>query len=580
MPFRPRTDRWATVLICALVVLIVFAASCGLSNSSSDDPDDNDDDDTDTGCGGAVSTELPLRIQMSSDGLRLVTGLGSQKDLYDFDKIHTIALTFSQSDWWTRLTNNYSSATLLPAQLTYDGTTLAGNVGVRFKGFTSYNQNRTQKKSFHIDLDYEVSTQDINGFNDIILNCAFEDDSFMREVVYEHVNQRYIPAVANNYVELTINGESWGLYINSQALDNNFIKAWFTSTDGTRWRAKPVNGEGGGFGTGTSALNDLGTTQASYTPYYTLKRACVDSPWDSLVSVCNVLADTSAANMETEAGKVLDLDRTLWFLALENVFTDEDSYINKGSTDYYLFWDIVSGLMTPLEIDGNSTLMSNYVSWSPFRNSNNANFPLLYRLLNAPALRQRYLAHLRTILSESFNVDQMTALIDACAAKVDARISADPKKMMTYAEYLSAVSSLRSIVADRYDVLMANTEIKASGLTVSDASWEAGGAAWVMPSSSQPVTIKAAVSGSMGVQGVYAYVGEGVIGPFVKYELKDDGASGDGAANDGLFGAVLTARASGTRVRFYIEAVAADTAGTRTYEPAGAAHDVFTWLVQ
>jgi len=490
------------------------------------------------------------------------------------------SLVFSQSNWWTLLTNNYRSGTEIPAEMIYDGATLAANVGVRFKGFTSYNQNKTEKKSFHISLDYSVTGQDINGYNDLILNCAFGDDAFMREVIYEHANQLYIPAVANNYVELTINGVSWGIYVNSQQLDTNFIKEWFPSTDGTRWRAKAPSGGTGGFGTGRSALNFLGTTEASYTPFYTLKRSCVSSPWDSLISVCNVLANTASASLEDEISNVLDLDRTLWFLALENIFTDEDSYIQKGADNYYLYWDITSGLMTPLEIDGNSTLLSNYVNWNPFRNATNANYPLLYKLLNVPAIRQRYLAHLRTILSETFNVANMTSLIDACASKIDSHISSDPKKMMTYAKYLSAVWALKSLVSTRYNTLSSNSEVNVSGLTISDADWKVGGTSWASPSSSEAVTINAAVSGSMAVSGVNAYVGEGIVGPFTRYELLDDGKNGDGTANDGVYGLVLSARKSGTRVRFYVEAVAGDSAGTRTYYPAGAAHDVFTWVVQ
>ena len=213
--------------------------------------------------------------------------------------------------------------------------------------------------------------------------------------------------------------------------------------------------------------------------------------------------------MEEAVSQELDLDRTLWFLALENVFTDEDSYINKGGTDYYLYWDVTSGLMTPIEYDGNSTLLANYASWSPFRNATNQNFPLLYRLLNVPAIRQRYLAHIRTILDESFNVARMTELIDAYAAQIDPYIAADPKKMMSYAEFVSGVSSLKSTISSRYNTLSDNSEIAVRGLDVTGAGWAVGGLAWATPSASDAVTISATVSGSAGVAAVYAYVGEG-----------------------------------------------------------------------
>jgi hypothetical protein len=585
---KKRPDCWYVLLSVLLIVLVIVSMSCSISektgsdsDSDSDDHDDKDDAQPDSECDQNEDiNDLPARIRVSSDGLRLVTGLGFPKDFYDFSVIRTIRLAFSQSNWWTQLTNNYQSETEIPAQLSYDGTTLASSVGVRFKGATSYMQNRTEKKSFNISLDYEDADQNIEGFNDLNLNCAFGDDTFMREVVYEHINQIYVPAVAVNYVELYINNVYWGIYINSQQIDKNFYKAWFPSTNGTGWRAKSPTGGLGGFGTGKSGLNYLGTTSASYTPYYTLKKYCVSDPWASLIDVCAVLANTTTAEMEEAVSKVLDLDRTLWFLALENVFTDEDSYIHKGGEDYYLYWDITSGLMTPIEYDGNSVLLQQYSSWSPFRNANNSAFPLLNKLLNAPGIRQRYLAHIRTILRESFNLSNLANMIDAYASKISPYVSADPKKMMSYTAFQSAVSTLKSLVNTRYNNLMANSEINVSDLTVTDVQWKVGGSPWAAPSSSDAVTINAAVAGGMGVSGVYAYVGGGVVGPFTKYALLDDGRNGDGGAGDGVYGVILQPRNSGARVRFYVEAVASDSAGTRTYYPSGAAHDVFTWVVR
>ncbi|MDD8027645.1 MAG: hypothetical protein PHI34_14175 [Acidobacteriota bacterium] len=40
------------------------------------------------------------------------------------------------------------------------------------------------------------------------------------------------------------------------------------------------------------------------------------------------------------------VDRALWFLACENVFDDEDSYIWKGGTDYYIYWEVETGRIT------------------------------------------------------------------------------------------------------------------------------------------------------------------------------------------------------------------------------------------
>jgi hypothetical protein len=480
------------------------------------------------------------------------------------------------------MTANYSSETEIPAAMSYNGVALAANVGVRFKGDTSYTQNKTEKKSFNISIDYEDLEQKVEGYKNLNLNCAYADDTFLREIPYEAVNQSYIPALANNYVDLYINGTYWGIYINSQQEDDAFIKEWFLTNNGTRWRAKAEssgNGGGGGFGTGKSGLNDLGTSTSSYEPYYTLKDANKDDPWTDLVKVCTTLDDTStSANTAIEG--ILDVDRALWFLVCENVFDDEDSYIYKGGTDYYIYWEVETGRLTPLEYDGNETMRTNYTSWSPFYNATNANYPLLYKLLAVSRFRQRYLAHMRTMLDERFNPTYMNALIDEHAGLIDSYIQADPKKFMTYAQFQTAVTTLKTIVKSRHTYLTSNSEVNVTGLTISDAQWSVAGTAWASPSSAQEVIVTAKVSGDLGVGAVYLYGCTGVVGKFTALTMYDDGAHGDGASGDGIYGAAIPAQSAGTRVRFYIEAVASNTAATRTYEPAGAEHDVYVYTVQ
>jgi hypothetical protein len=568
--------------ILILIVLVAGIAACSIKTEESTDTGTSDPEGNGIATGVNVAdADFPSRIKYSDDGRRLLTGAGSRNSYYETSAIKRVDLTFAQADWWSQLVANYRSETEIPANLSYEGTPLTYSVGVRFKGFTSYERNRTEKKSFNVSLDYENSDQNLNGYQNLNFNCAFEDNTFMREVVYEDVNQYYMPALANNYVDLYINGEYWGIYVNSQQVDGDFIKEWFLSDNGTRWRAEPssANGMPGGFGTGKSGLNYLGSSASSYEPYYTLKKANKDDPWSDLVTTCTELNNTSSSSYASIA-PVLDVDRTLWFLASEIIFDDEDSYIHKGGTDYYLYWEKETGRMVPIEYDGNSCLLPNYASWSPFYNANNNNFPLLSKLLSVPDFRQRYLAHLRTILAERFNPEHMGPLIDGYAAFIDGHIQDDPKKMMTYGEYLSALTSLKSLVQTRYGYLMSNREVNVAGLTIADTTWIAGGVEWALPDSSQAVTVTTTIGGGLGVGTVLLRGATGVVGNFSTLRMLDDGAHGDGTAGDGVYGCAIPAQASGSRVRFYIEATAADSAGTKTYDPAGAEHDVYTYAVQ
>lgn len=529
---------------------------------------------------------LPDAMYFSNTGHILYTNGRESDGLYDESQIRTFHLWFSQTDYWQQLKNNYQSKTDLPAMLVVDGDTFP-EVGVRFKGQTSYMMAQTSdKKSFNITMDYSDPDQDLDGYETINLNNAFEDASFMREVAYLHQIRRHIPAAKASYVRLYINGQSWGIYPNVQQINGDYLKEWFFSNDGTRWRAdRPAGtgggpgGPGGGWGDGTAALNDLGPDTTEYQQYYTLKSASKANPWDDLVHVCDILNTTPLANLEEAIKPVLDLDRTLWFLASEIAFSDDDGYVYKGKMDYYLYWDPETGRMTPLEFDGNSAMKNNAVSWGPFYNANKVNYPLLNRLLAVPSIRQRYLAHFRTLINEEMAATDFNALIDQYDALISAEVQADPKKLYTFSQYTSEKQVLKNFIQNHRNTLLNNAEMNVTGPAISDATLQSTGGIWANPVSGETAKVTATVTSTDGIAGVFLYYSVALYGNFSKIEMFDDGQHNDGASGDGIFGAAIPAFSAGTYVRFYVEAISGNTAGTRAYLPAGAEHDVFMYQV-
>jgi hypothetical protein len=59
----------------------------------------------------------------------------------------------------------------------------------------------------------------------------------------------------------------------------------------------------------------------------------------------------------------------------------------------------------------------------------------------------------------------------------------------------------------------------------------------------------------------------------------DDGNHQDGLSNDGQYGGQIPAFPNGVFVRYYIESIANNSAGTVNYMPEGAEHDVFIYQV-
>lgn len=531
--------------------------------------------------------KLPDGLSVSQDGKRLVFADKRVTGFYDTTDIKEVRLYFTQSDYWQQLTNNYRTSSDLLAKMVYEGKTY-DSIGVAFKGQTSYNRlTSTQlKKSFTVNLEFTKKDFNVAGYESLNFNNAFEDPTYLREVLYGILARKHSPAVRTNFIHLYLNDQDWGIYPNVQQINGEFIREWWFSNDGIRWRADATTGGGGGpgggggFGSGKSAINYLGADTSLYKPYYTLKRSEVKFPWEKLMQAASKLNQTALADLEKTLPDYIDIDRTLWFLATEIAFGDDDSYVFKGGMDYYIYWDPETQRLTPIEVDGNSSLSGSRATWSPFYNETNGNYPLLNRMLAVPAWRQRYLAHLRTIMEQSINPSVAHPIIDNLAKKIDPLVRTDPQALYNYSSFTSGLSTLKSFFTNRYNYLRTQSEVNRVVPSISATTYLVGNVEGKLPQSNQTVQVRSKVSNSEGISAVWLYYSNNLTGNFTKIQMKDDGSSGDGNANDGTFGASIPAFNAGTYVRYYIEAVSNNNVKTVSYDPVGAEHDVYFYQVQ
>ncbi len=340
---------------------------------------------------------LPEQMRFSEDQTRLTLGGNESQGFYDEDTIRNVYLEFHDPDFWQIMHDNFGTSQYVYATMTYLGEVF-DSVAVGFKGQTSYNKavkDGSEKLSFDVKLDEVLEGQDLEGYNTFNFNNAFQDFSFMKEVLYARLSRNHVPTLKGNFIRLFLNDEDWGLYVNMEQLNGDYIKEWFLSNDGIRWRADvpppdSVNAiqvsdlledppPGPNWGDGTAALNYLGPEAEAYQQYYTLKNSEMEDPWSYLVRVCDILNNQPLESLTDSLSPYMDLDGTLWFLAQEILFSDDDSYVHKGKMDYYLYLEPETGRMIPLEFDGNSAMNLRNATWSPFLNETDPNYPLLNR---------------------------------------------------------------------------------------------------------------------------------------------------------------------------------------------------------
>lgn len=358
------------------------------------------------------------------------------RDFYDPSIVRTLFLNFQNEDWESEMSDFYRSDVLVPATLIVDGFTYK-NIGVSFRGNSSYfTVPSGQKRSLNLVIDYINSEQHLLGYRTINLLNAHADPSFLREVIYNMVARNYIPAPLCNFVRLIINGEDWGIYINAQQLNKEFTQTWFGSRKGIRWKVRA--------GRGPRALNYNGEDIANYMSLYESKTKDSPQAWTDLIRVCRELNTLPIEDLDMHLDSIFDVDRALWFLALDNVLIDADGYYARGS-DYMLYQEPEYGRFHILPYDSNETfrypggggpgggarIVVEKVKLNPFEGEQNQARPLIHRLMRNPKIRARYLAHVRTMVDEWFESGRLEAMMKQHHKLISNWIRIDKKRLYT-----------------------------------------------------------------------------------------------------------------------------------------------------
>ena len=363
------------------------------------------------------------------------------RSLYDTAILRTVFLDFERDSWERDLEAYYHTDVEVPARLTMDGKVYEG-VGVSFRGNTSYREvPRGQKRSLNLSIDFKDDEQRLLGYRSLNLLNSNQDPTFLRSYLYLYVSRQYIAAPKANFVRVVINGEDWGVYVNIQQVNGDFMKETFDSRKGARWK---VSGSGRGMRGG---LAYLGENPLAYWSLYDIKSDDVEESWDALINLTRVLNGTPFDQLPAAIEPILDVDATLRFLALDKAFQNNDGYWTKGG-DYYVVMN-KDGVFRPVPWDANETWreieggrggsFAYRAQLDPFDGANDTDKALLYRLLRVESYQQRYLAYLRDIAENWLDWDRLAPVIEEAHRVIGDAVEADDRKLYSTDSFLSGV---------------------------------------------------------------------------------------------------------------------------------------------
>ena len=480
--------------------------------------------------------------------------LSFSQDVFDIG-IRNIDIYFSQTNWDDSLDIYYANG--LSKRLIADSILIDGvadqNVGIKYKGNSSYNVANV-KNPMNIKLDYVNNGQSIDGYNVLKLSNGFRDPSFVREVLSYEMASEYMPSPKATYAKVTVNGTLIGLYTCVQSIDDDFTNENFYERKGPFFKVDNtgiiVPGCSGSLGI-LEYYSDTNCYQRAYEMEST-------DDWTELGNFLDTLN-----NHFTDVENVMDIDRTIWMMAFENLIVGLDGPINSIPHNFYLFKDN-NGRFSPLLWDMNMAFgtftngLPNPVTNADlqeldiFHESTNSQNKLTTQIFSSDRYKRMYVAHIRTILNEQVVNNSYSTRALALQQLIDTEVNTDPNTFYSYTDFTDNTSTsvaniigISELMIARASHLQALAEFTAVPPVVTNILTSPTN---VFPHTT--INITAQISNSN-----YAYLGYRYTfaDKFEKLQMYDDGMHGDGTAGDGVYGATINVDARDVQYYFYAE---------------------------
>lgn len=307
------------------------------------------------------------------------------------------------------------------------------NVGLRLRGNTSRD---SQKKSFKISFNTFKSGRKWHGLEKLNLNGEHNDPSIIRsKLVWDFSNQAGVPASRAAYARVYINGEYFGLQMNVEHVDENFVDDRFGSDKGNLYKCLyPAD------------LVWLGSSADSWKQMsggrriYELMTNKSADDYSDFLAFMKVLKQAPDSIFVREIQKVFNVNAFLKSMAVDVLAGSWDNYwILKNN--YYLYHDPSSNRFEWIPYDYDNTLG---IWWDVVPNGNigsrnvytwgnpNEPRPLMTRIMAQPVFKARYSFFLRQLMNATFNPAFQNPKIDDIHTRITPWAEADPYRPRDY----------------------------------------------------------------------------------------------------------------------------------------------------
>ena len=174
---------------------------------------------------------------------------GYENRLFDASCVHTVDIVM---DNWDEFLANCKNEEYYSCSVVIDNEAYK-NVAIRAKGNTSLTQVESygnNRYSFKIEFDHYDSAKTYYGLDKLCLNNIIQDNTYMKDyLTYQMMAQIGVASPLCSYVNITVNGEDWGLYLAVEGIEEAFLQRNYGNDYGELYKPDST-GMGGGRGNG------------------------------------------------------------------------------------------------------------------------------------------------------------------------------------------------------------------------------------------------------------------------------------------------------------------------------------------
>lgn len=463
--------------------------------------------------------------------LCVMTHAQSGKGLFDPDTFRTLTIKFKQSDFLQQLLYNKRSELYIKADLVVDGKTYK-DVGVRGRGGQTWViGSRTGKLPLKIKLDEFVPGQRLMGRRSLVLGVCYER-SFLREALTFRLMGKYIPAPQANFIKLLVNGTSWGVYLNIEVMNSDFLETHFADQHGNRYK-------GIGF-------RNLGPNPASYYNQRLMSSQRADSYKDLAAAMTRMSLTGTRHEAEIPIG--IDVDGMHRYFACNSFLSVGDTF---PSHNFYIYIDPYHSQLSILPWDVNYSI----------RLSSADLFPIWLRGVSSTVWLNRYKAHLRHMV-EDIDMTEFKGWIQGYHNVALKEMQKETRWFFPTSHLVAEANNLVTILRNMKtstQTRLGATSITYSGHLRTPHDPKATDTVWlrIQPKSTSPL------------KRVLLHVR--ARGYFKETPMFDDGKHQDGQANDGIYG-VSIPKGSHQRFEYYFSA---ENSTSIAFHPSTTSYDPF-----